>query len=107
MNTEVNASVLGNDTEFEEEKEEILEELESYPDFDMDSVDLKVQDAFGEYLKEIGNIPLLTEEEEKEYLLFSLSRNNTECLDWLNTHHFDYRGLIGKGLAIEAPEGMY
>jgi hypothetical protein len=27
--------------------------------------------------------------------------------DWLNAHHFDYRGLIKKGLAIEAPEGMY
>ena len=28
-------------------------------------------------------------------------------LEWLNAHHFDYRGLIEKGLAIEAPEGMY
>ena len=28
-------------------------------------------------------------------------------LDWLNSHHFDYRGLIEKGLAVEAPEGMY
>lgn len=28
----------------------------------------------------------------KEYLLF----------DWLNAHHFDYRGLIEKGLAIDA-----
>jgi hypothetical protein len=28
-------------------------------------------------------------------------------IDWLNAHHFDYRGLIEKGLAIEAPEGMY
>ena len=27
--------------------------------------------------------------------------------DWLNSHHFDYRGLIGKRLALEAPEGMY
>ena len=27
--------------------------------------------------------------------------------DWLNAHHFDYRGLIERGLAIEAPEGMY
>jgi len=27
--------------------------------------------------------------------------------DWYNAHHFDYRGLIEKGLAIEAPEGMY
>ena len=28
-------------------------------------------------------------------------------VDWLNAHHFDYRGLIEKGLAIKAPEGMY
>ena len=27
--------------------------------------------------------------------------------DWLNAHHFDYRGLIEKGLAIEAPKEMY
>ena len=29
------------------------------------------------------------------------------CIDWLNEHHFDYRRLIDKGLALEAPEGMY
>ena len=28
-------------------------------------------------------------------------------IDWLNAHHFDYRGLIGKGLALESPKGMY
>lgn len=28
-------------------------------------------------------------------------------IDWLNAHHFDYRGLIEKGLALEAPDGMY
>ena len=28
-------------------------------------------------------------------------------LNWLNTHHFDYRGLIEKGLALEASEGIY
>ncbi len=27
--------------------------------------------------------------------------------DWLNEHHFDYRGLIEMGLALEAPEDMY
>lgn len=31
----------------------------------------------------------------------------TEIIDWLNSHHFDYRGLIKKGLALEAPDGMY
>ena len=28
-------------------------------------------------------------------------------IDWLNARHFDYRGLIKQGLALEAPEGMY
>ena len=30
-----------------------------------------------------------------------------DYLDWLNSHYFDYRGLIEKGLALEAPKGMY
>lgn len=28
-------------------------------------------------------------------------------IDWLNKNMFDYRRLIEKGLALEAPEGMY
>lgn len=28
-------------------------------------------------------------------------------IDWLNKHYFDYRGLIPKGLALEAPVDMY
>jgi len=31
----------------------------------------------------------------------------SKLIDWLNKHYFDYRGLIDKGLALEAPEGMY
>lgn len=31
----------------------------------------------------------------------------SEIYDWLNAHHFDYRGLIPMGLALEASEGMY
>ena len=28
-------------------------------------------------------------------------------VDWLNAHHFDYRGLIEKGPALKAKDGMY
>ena len=30
-----------------------------------------------------------------------------KLFDWLNKKMFDYRGLIEKGLALEAPKGMY
>ena len=45
--------------------------------------------------------------------VFHISRYGTNfetdytVIDWLNSHHFDYRRLIEKGLALEAPEGMY
>lgn len=32
---------------------------------------------------------------------------NFHSIDWLLTHHFDFRKLIEKGLALVAPEGMY
>lgn len=41
-----------------------------------------------------------------QQLLFPIIAR-TESIDWLNAHHFDYRGLIEKGLALEAPDGMY
>ena len=36
-----------------------------------------------------------------------LEEKLSEYLDWMHSHHFDYRGLIEKGLALEAPAGMY
>ncbi len=33
--------------------------------------------------------------------------SSIEIFDWLNKNHFDYRGLIEKGLANEASEEMY
>ena len=47
----------------------------------------------------------MTEEEEKEYHdARSDYYDDLGTYDWLNAHHFDYRGLIEKGLALEAPE---
>lgn len=51
-------------------------------------------------------MPSMTEEEEDE-LNSARMGNYGEDVDWLNAHHFDYRGLIEKGLAIEAPEDVY
>lgn len=52
----------------------------------------------------------MTEEENREYEAF-FNYDGVEYpedyIDWLNAHHFDYRGLIPKGLALEAPENMY
>lgn len=67
----------------------------------------------------------MTEDEKKEYydtMTVETQRNypnscdfsestyysNThETFDWLNEHHFDFRGLIEHKLAYEAPKGMY
>ena len=46
----------------------------------------------------------MTEEERKYLQKLPFPYN---FVDWLNAHHFDYRGLIEKGLALEAPKGMY
>lgn len=50
----------------------------------------------------------MTEEEKEEYEMlqtypgFKTNHTDlTDMYDWLNKHHFDYRGMIEKGLAIE------
>ena len=48
----------------------------------------------------------MTEEEYQEFG-YDVLRYTPREFDWLNAHHFDYRGLIEKGLALEAPEDMY
>ena len=40
-------------------------------------------------------------------LFSSVAVTSSILIDWLNTHHFDFRNLIEKGLALEAPEDMY
>ena len=76
------------------------------------------------YLRSMSS---MTKEEEKEYNSFIIGQQPFDCdfsaypieekvlyefdvenyIDWLHKKMFDYRGLIEKGLALEAPEGMY
>ena len=60
----------------------------------------------------------MTEEKINEFILISdtvlwLGNKRSSCIlsleqmDWLNANHFDYRGLIEKGLALEASKEMY
>jgi len=52
----------------------------------------------------------MTEEEVDEFTQFDVYSEseyimpNYDAIDWLNAHHFDYRGLIPKGLAIEVTD---
>ena len=60
----------------------------------------------------------MSEEEREEYFILShrdVDRDDNDIfideasalIEWLNAHHFDYRELIEKGLALEAPKGIY
>ena len=74
--------------------------------------------SHGTYKPYLRTMSSMTEEERTEYFLLKHRDNDRDdniilldeaftLIDWLNKHHFDYRGLIEKGLALEAPEGMY
>lgn len=56
------------------------------------------------YLRSMSS---MTEGEKDTYDTLTMCNAPWVVNDWLNAHHFDYRGLIEKGLALEAPEGMY
>ena len=65
------------------------------------------EQAIKPYLRTISS---MTMEEQREYISVerSMSPDNPSVLtDWLNEHHFDYRGIIPIGLALKAPEDMY
>ena len=81
---------------------------------EVDGVNTNICCGFKPYLRPMSSMS------EEEYGIF-LNTQSWECgarshpkyeytyktFDWLNEHHFDHRGLIEKGLALEAPEGMY
>ena len=64
-------------------------------------------DIIKPYLRPMSS---MTEEEKIDYQAFfnyDGVEYPEEYIDWLNKKMFDYRGLIEKGLAIEANGGMY
>ena len=89
------------------ESDQELSVIESLEDIDKDGYInntkvYKVEDI-KPYLFPLSS---MTEEQEKEwsYTLSSDYNITYDTVDWLNSHHFDYRGLITMGLAIDATE---
>ena len=78
-----------------------------YADSERSSVEVIVGDDDYEikpYLRPMSN---MTEEEKLMYEGLMIGTDNNiqyilDVIDWLNAHHFDYRDLIEKGLAIDA-----
>lgn len=77
--------------------------------------EVSVEDSVGLYhISEVKPylFPLssMTKEQKQEYQyiterwMYDSSYSIGDSIDWLNAHHFDYRGLIKKGLAIDATE---
>ena len=76
----------------------------------LDEIGSTYSDNYIPYLRPMSS---MTEEEQKKLHYFVESHKLGNCSrsgaisDYLNSIHIDYRGLIEKGLALEAPEGMY
>lgn len=95
-----------------------VEQIEASGDIDLSYYDEETErwklcctsiDNIKPYLR-----PMLSMTEEEHIKLKAVYDNGSNGLfdeyshiDWLNANHFDYRGLIERGLALEAPEDMY
>lgn len=82
---------------------------------EIEGIDSSGRVEIGQYILSIENIkpyllPLssMTDEQFNEKWELEHSGNmehlSIPALDWLNKNHFDYRGLIEKGLAIDATD---
>jgi len=100
------------DSEDGREKIDVIEGVDfstKEPKFFIAQYGLRVEEL-KPYLR---SMPSMTKEENQELGNISYSLKSGELffaiwqINWLNAHHFDYRKLIEKGLALEAPEGMY
>lgn len=60
--------------------------------------------CYWDYKPYLFPLSSMTDEQKKEWLYTLSSDYNItyDTIDWLNKNHFDYQGLIEKGLAIDA-----
>ena len=72
---------------------------------------LMIRDGLGEFKPYLFPLSSMTEEQYKEYtdMGYSVTERwwsmaNYHQIEWLNKNHFDYRGLIPMGLAIDATD---
>ena len=76
----------------EEEREDFYQNV-----LDMDIEDVRYEND--------GKLPLPYNQKDKFIWFENIYLDNTfAVIDWLNAHHFDYRNLIEKALAIEVTE---
>ena len=76
------------------------------------AAEVLVEEGWKLYLRPMSS---MTEEEFFNYKHLDLldysndgfEMPNFRSIDWLLFHHFDFRGLIEKGLALEAPTDIY
>ena len=84
------------------DKNDNIYDVICYTDFLGSSIGIE---QFKPYLFPVSS---MTEEQKKEYQyiterwMYDSSYSISDSIDWLNKHHFDYRHLIEKGLAIDA-----
>ena len=70
--------------------------------------EIQNNNCYWEYKPYLFPLSNMTEEQKKEYQyiterwMYDSSYSISDSVDWLNKNHFDYRGLIAKGLAIDA-----
>ena len=78
-----------------------------YADSERSSVEIIVGHYDYEIKPYLFPMSSMTEEEKLMYEGLMIGTDNNiqyilDVIDWLNVHHFDYRDLIEKGLAIDA-----
>ncbi len=81
---------------------------------DVNTFSYVIKNYDGNFKPYLRSMSSMTNEEVLEYISLkesivasdgiTYSFETHKSIDWLNAHHFDYRGLIKKGLAIEVTE---